>query len=289
MTVIKQVAITSKAHLKNLARYLDDERFLMRGSQYLVDERRWSAEMDSTRRAYGHNSTPRGKNTFMFHQIIAFNPDECSMNGGPMAPKDCMEFAKEWIEKRYPHQEAVYVLHREHCNADGTDRFAVHIGINRTDLQTGLRLNEGPSRYAKVERANAMRDMDKRWGLSQLQRGMRNSQTHSIQPTKAEEKMAARGMLSDKEFLRQRIRVHTREIAMGVFGGNRMRELARRLEKDGITMSRARESAKIMFQSESGYRMSGHRLGEEFRPDGLERDLQIEHQLDEERGMGLDA
>lgn len=82
----------------------------------------------------------------MCHQVIAFNPDECDINGGKMTPARCMEFAREWVEGRYPDQEAVWVLHRERCAADGTRRYAVHVGINRTNLETGRRLNEGRSK-----------------------------------------------------------------------------------------------------------------------------------------------
>ena len=59
MTAIKQVAVTSTAHMTNLARYLDDGRAIARGSQNLADERAWSREMDATREAYGHNEPSR--------------------------------------------------------------------------------------------------------------------------------------------------------------------------------------------------------------------------------------
>lgn len=145
MTAIKQVSVTSAAHLKSLSGYLNDERALMRDSQNLVDESRWAEEMDRTRETYGHNSPSRAGAavTYMYHHVIGFNPDECSCNGGSMTPEKCMQFAREWVQGRYPNQEAVWVLHKEHCTADSTDRYAVHVGINRTDLETGNRLHEG--------------------------------------------------------------------------------------------------------------------------------------------------
>ena len=115
MTAIKQVSVTSVAHLKSLSGYLNDERALMRDSQNLVDESRWAEEMDRTREAYGHNSPSRAGTsvTYMYHHIIGFNPDECSCNGGPMTPEKCMRFSREWVQGRYPNQEAVWVLHKE--------------------------------------------------------------------------------------------------------------------------------------------------------------------------------
>ncbi len=56
MTAIKQKAVCSPGHWKNVAKYLDDERALARASQNLADESRWAAEMDATREAYGHNA-----------------------------------------------------------------------------------------------------------------------------------------------------------------------------------------------------------------------------------------
>lgn len=84
----------------------------------------------------------------MQHQVIGFNPDECSCNGGPMTPSRCMEYARDYIAKRYPNQEIVIVLHEERCRSDGSARFAAHLAINRTDLETGRRLNDGPARAA---------------------------------------------------------------------------------------------------------------------------------------------
>ncbi|MBR2789943.1 MAG: hypothetical protein IKD70_04925, partial [Eggerthellaceae bacterium] len=117
MSAIKQIGITTPAHVKNVGGYLDDARALARDSQHLINEKNWSKEMERTREAYGHNTPSRAgaKNTFMYHQIIGFNPDECSMNGGKMTPEKCMEYARQWVEKRYPNQEAVWVLHREGC------------------------------------------------------------------------------------------------------------------------------------------------------------------------------
>lgn len=177
MTAIKTKAVTSAGHVGNLGKYLNDDRALLRDSQHIVNDRRWEKEMDATREAYGHNDPSRAgaKVTYMYHQVIGFNPDECSCNDGKMTPEKCMDFAREWVRNRYPSQEAVWVLHQEHCNADGTDRYAVHIGINRTDLETGKRLCEGRGQKAKVERANAMRQQDGRWGLRQMAKGERTA------------------------------------------------------------------------------------------------------------------
>lgn len=103
VTAIKQVAVTSAAHAGSLGKYLNDERALMRDSRHIVNEGRWLEEMDATREAYGHNAPGRAgaSTTYMYHQVIGFNPDECSCNGGKMTPKKCMEFAKDWVQTRY--------------------------------------------------------------------------------------------------------------------------------------------------------------------------------------------
>ena len=105
MTAVKQVAITRMQHLKSLANYLDNtnERHVVagHGSQNLVEERNWAREMDATREAYGHNRAARkgANNTFMYHQILAFNPSECSMNGGKMDERACLEYAREYVRQ----------------------------------------------------------------------------------------------------------------------------------------------------------------------------------------------
>ena len=291
MTAIKTKAVTSAGHVGNLGKYLNDDRALLRDSQHIVNDRRWEKEMDATREAYGHNDPSRAgaKVTYMYHQVIGFNPDECSCNDGKMTPEKCMDFAREWVRNRYPSQEAVWVLHQEHCNADGTDRYAVHIGINRTDLETGKRLCEGRGQKAKVERANAMRRQDGRWGLRQMAKGERNSRVHAMQPTRAEKAMRARGVQPDKAYIRQHVRQHVREISRGDAPGNRMRELSRRLEADGIKMSMSKGGKQVKFQREgSGFEVGGSRLGRGFSMSGIAKGLGMEAGLQVARGVSQD-
>lgn len=276
MTAIKQVSVTNAKHAKNLGGYLNDERALLRDSQNISNQARWESEMEKTRAAYGHDRPSRAgaANTVMYHQVIAFNPDECSCNGGKMTPEMCMDFAKEWVSERYPNQEAIWVLHVEKCKADRTSRYAIHVGINRTDLETGRRLDEGRSKGAKVARANAMRKMDEKWGLRQMVKGQRNSRAHAMQPTKAEKEMRARGVTPDKDFIRARVRHHAQAIAASSSVSNPMRELAQRLERDGIRMTRSKDGKGLKFQKEGTKReISGHRLGRGYSAQGLAKGM----------------
>lgn len=272
MTAIKQVAVTSSGHVQNLGRYINDERSLMRDSQHILIEDKWAQEMEATREAYGHNKQGRAgaATTYMYHQVIAFNPDECSCNGGKMTPERCMEFARDWVCGRYPAQEAVWVLHREHCKADGTSRYAVHIGINRTNLETGNRLCEGRGEKAKRDRAQAMRALDAKWQLRQMVKGVRNSKVHAMQPSRAEKEMRARGCQSDKAYIREQVRTRVREISREAPVGNRMTELAKRLRCDGIDMSISKSRKRVQFQRKgSSFKVGGSRLGRGFSLKGL--------------------
>lgn len=49
------------------------------------------------------------------------------------------------------------------------------MAINRSDLMTGKRLDEGRSRQASVRRASALREMDQKWGLKQVEKDKKNS------------------------------------------------------------------------------------------------------------------
>lgn len=278
MTAIKQVAVTTTAHAKNLGKYLNDDRALARDSQHIMDESRWEKEMAATRAAYGHDVPSRAgaANTVMFHQVLAFNPDECDINGGKMTPEKCMEYAKEWVEGKYANQEAVWVLHREHCKADGTDRYAAHLGVNRSDLATGKRLNEGPSKHAKIERANAVRDMDRKWGLRQMVANERNSLVHARQPTRAEKEMAGRGVRSDKAYIRQAVKASVREVQADPQSNN-VRALAKSLDAKGITMTVAKSGKDFTFERrKTGLRVNGNKLGRGFGHGGLVRALGME-------------
>lgn len=279
MTAIKQVTVTSTSHLKALGKYLDDGRALARSSQNVLDDRpgRWQREFAETRAAYGHDKPSRAgaKSALVVHQVLGFNPDEISKYGGPISPEKAMEFAKEWLSTRYGDFEAVYVLHMEHCAADNTDRFAVHAAINVSSLDgSGKRLWEGPAKQAKVARAKAMREMDARWGLRQMERGTRNSQVHAMQPSRAEKEIARRGEKSDKAYIRERVSERVREIAAENPTGNRMRELSKRLEADGIEMTRSRSGKQLQFRRPgSGFKVNGNRLGRGFSPAGIAKGL----------------
>lgn len=223
MTIIKQRAVTEKGHQRNLRAYInDDKKVLLRDSQNMEDCKnlnRWATFMEETRKAFGQDKAARrvrdkktgelvqAKNTIMYHQILAFLPDECDINGGKLSPEDCMRYAKEYVRRHYPNQQVVLALHNEYCKEDKTHRYAVHMVINRSDLSTGKRLAEGLSKSAKVERASRIRKMDKAWGLKQVERDERNSSVHKKQPSKVEKEIEGRGGKSYKMNLRELCRI----------------------------------------------------------------------------------
>lgn len=227
MTVIKQTGVQSNSHMKNLRGYINDDRkVILRDSLNMdgcTNPKRWAHHMWMTREAYGHNKAARrirdkktgelkeAKNTILFHQILGFNPDECDLNGGQLSPEDCMRYAKEYVERHYPNQQIVMALHNEYCKADKTHRYAVHIVINRTDLSTGKRLDEGRGKSAKVKRASRVRKLDEEWGLKQVVEGERNSVIHKKQPSKVERELASRGIDSYKTNLRELCRIASEE------------------------------------------------------------------------------
>lgn len=205
MTIIKQKSVSHERHANNLRDYINDKDALLRDGQNLIDEKDWFGEMDDTREAAGHNVASRqgAKNVIMYHQIVAFLPEEADLNGGKMSPEKCMEYARQYAQRRYPNQQIAFALHKEHCKADGTDRYAVHMAINRTDLETGKRLSEGRGEIAKIDRANTMRELDQQWGLQQVEKDKPNSKLHNRQARGAEKEILQRGEKSYKHNLRQ--------------------------------------------------------------------------------------
>ena len=219
MTIVKQGGVSTRGHQDNLRKYINDDRkVLLRDSQNMEecrDLRRWAAHMERTRRAFGHDKASRrtrdpktgelvaGRNTALYHQVLAFLPDECDVNGGRLSPEDCMAYAREYAAAYYPNQQVVMALHDEWCREDRTHRYAVHLVINRTDLSTGRRLDEGLGRSAKQMRAERVRKMDAAWGLKQVEEGVRNSAVHKRQPSKVEREIEGRGGRSYKTNLRE--------------------------------------------------------------------------------------
>lgn len=218
MTIIKQQSVSSQSHQKHLRDYINNDRkVLLREAQNMelcTDLKQWASFMAKTRASFGHDKSARkgkdgkpAKNTILYHQILAFLPDECDVNKRQLSPEDCMRYAKEYAEKHYPHQQIVFALHKEYCREDRTYRYAVHMVINRSDLSTGKRLAEGRGKQAKVERAKRVRALDKAWDLQQVEEGVSNSKVHKKQPSKIEKELALRGERSYKTNLRELCRL----------------------------------------------------------------------------------
>lgn len=246
MTAIKQTSVCSEKHLSRLKDYLswDRDKALAHDTQNIISEERWFQEMADTRKAMGHDKPGKAgaKCTYMQHQILGFLPDECNLNGGKMTPEMCMRYARDYVAERYPNQEVVIVLHRERCRSDDTDRYAAHLGINRSDLETGRRLDEGPARKAAAARVKTVRTLDERYGLKQLERGKANSRVHARQPGREERDMARKGQAERSENARVRVAVARRVEEVGRMRDcpDRMAELDRRLRRDGIELARSK-------------------------------------------------
>lgn len=141
MTIIRQWAITNSTRGDMRKLMNEDERILIRDEQFLpsinggsASWRKWDSLMEGTRRMFGHDKPSRhvrdkktgelvqAKNTIMYHQILAFLPDECDINGGKLTPEDCMAYAKEYIEKYYPTHEVVYAVLKYRYVSDGIEK-----------------------------------------------------------------------------------------------------------------------------------------------------------------------
>lgn len=280
MTIIKQRAVTENSHQRNLRAYINDDRkVLLRGSQnmeHCTNIKRWASFMEATRRRYGHDKSSRhirdkktgklvdAKNTILYHQILGFLPEECSCNGGKLTPDDCLRYAKEYAAKFYPHQEVVFAVHNEYCKADKTHRYAVHMVINRSDLETGNRLDEGRGKSAKVKRASRIRDMDAEWGLHQVERDEANSRIHKKQPSKVEREIEARGGRSYKYNLRELCRIAAQR-AEDIY------EFREMLEGWGVETEFRRGRMYVTDTDHNRYSFSVKRLDADLGPEGLAR------------------
>ena len=280
MTVIKQQSVTESSHQKHLRDYINnDKKVLLRDEQNMAgchDLKQWASFMSRTRDRYGHNKSARksrdketgeiieAKNTILYHQVLAFLPDECDVNGGRLTPEDCMRFAKEYASRYYPNQQIVFALHKEHCKEDHTYRYAIHMVINRSNIVTGKRLAEGTGAQAKRNRANRVRTMDKEWGLQQVEEGVQNSKVHAKQPSKIEKEIESRGVRSYKTNLRELCRIAAQRAANLV----EYREL---LEGWGVDTQFRRGRMYVTDTDNARYSFSVTKLDASLNPEGLER------------------
>lgn len=283
MTVIKQQSVTENSHQKHLRDYINnDKKVLLRDEQNMTgcrDLKQWASFMSRTRDHYGHNKSARkirdketgelvdAKNTILYHQVLAFLPDECDVNGGKLKPEDCMRFAKEYASRYYPNQQIVFALHKEHCKEDHTYRYAIHMVINRSNLATGTRIDEGASANAKKKRAARVRTMDKEWGLKQVEEGVQNSKVHAKQPSKIEKEIASRGVRSYKTNLRELCRIAARR------AGNLV-EYRELLEGWGVDTQFRRGRMYVTDMDNARYSFSVTKLDASLNPAGLERAFQ---------------
>lgn len=203
MTAIKQKSVSNKNHGRNLMKYFGDKRGLLRDTQNLINPHKWYSEMELTRKEFGHDKARAlAKNTIIYHQMLNFLPDECDVNGGLLTPELCMKYAKEYALTYYPNHQIAFVLHKEHRTNDDVYSYTVHMAINRTNLSTGNRLDEGKGNVGKRKRAKQVRDMDDKWDLSQLKEGVKNSKVHDKQPDRIEREIDSREGFSYKMNLR---------------------------------------------------------------------------------------
>lgn len=206
MTVIKQKSVSSDRYAKNVRKYINGKHALARDGWNIECDKYWFSKMAMTRKVFHHDKPSRAgaKNVTILHQILAFLPEECSCNGGKMTPEKCMSYAKEWVAQHYPNQQVIFALHEESDKAG--KRYAVHMAINRTDLQTGKRCDTG-GRRGKYERASWVREMDDAWNLTQLEKGKKNSKIRDRQPRDIEKEIIDRGEYSYKNNLRELIHI----------------------------------------------------------------------------------
>lgn len=272
--------------MKSLSGYLDraseKHDVLDFDSQNLNDPDQWADEFARTRAAYGHDKAAKKgcRNTVCYHHILAFNPDECDVNGGKLTRADCMDYAREWCGRWYPNQEAAWALHLEKA-PDGTERYAVHVAINRTDLSTGKRLDEGRASRQKTLHAKRVREMDEERGLKQLERGVRNSAAHARQQSRGEQRAREAGRAEDAAYktdldrVREAVSASAAEVAASG-SENKMRDLARSLEAKGIGMhvsadkgaDKAHRRREVVFDYQpSGRSAKGTAGGRESRPE----------------------
>ena len=200
MSIIKQRSVVSPKHAKSLRKYINKKDALLQETQNIKLGDDWYKAMQMTRDIQAGMSRKQKEGTKsakIYHQIIAFLPDEIDLYGGKMTPELCMKYARQYAERHYKNHEIVFVLHKEYCKADDTYRYAIHMSINRIDLETMKKLTVPSIFKAKKQRVEWIREMDEEWNLAQVKEGQPNSKIHALQPFKSEKNITSRGQSQD--------------------------------------------------------------------------------------------
>ena len=202
------------------------------------------------------------KNTILYHQVLAFLPDECDVNGGKLKPEDCMRFAKEYASRYYPNQQIVFALHKEHCKEDHTYRYAIHMVINRTNLAPEPALMREPVRMPKETRRPRAHH-GQGVGIAASEGRRAELQGHAKQPSKIEKEIESRGVRSYKTNLRELCRIAAQRAANLV----EYREL---LEGWGVDTQFRRGRMYVTDTDNARYSFSVTKLDASLNPEGLE-------------------
>lgn len=237
MTAIKLAgAVKSARHWTNACDYVSDERAIARDTLNIANPHQWQREMESTRAAYGHDQSGRVgvRPTLAYHEVIAFLPDECDMHGGLVTAERAMGYAREYISRAYPNQEAALALH------DEGGRWAVHAVINRTDLETGRRHDRNAR--ARHEMHEVQHEMDERYGLlADLERGKHYSRVQGRSGhTRETRAIEARGEHSWKLEA-------ARQIAQAAQASRGARDFSRELTERGISLTVPHKGAEPVY------------------------------------------
>lgn len=267
MTVLKTCGVVT-ASFARLQRYIEREgKWAGTRCLNIADERDWAREMDQTLTV--ENVAVRTKKRG-YHAILAFNPDE-------VRPRDAdgeidraafgyaLDYSVEFARRAYPGCQVAAGAHLERCDADGTERVAVHIAVCRAVIEegeypdgnghiarTGTLFDRSPS----VARAQVriVRDLDGQAGFRQLRRGENVAALRVRGTSKEERRMRERGQVPYKDSMRA-------ALLESVEGSRSLAELASRMGERGFSLDTARSKANITVVDADGHRARVSTLG----------------------------
>lgn len=109
-----------------------DERKDIGSPEHLKEAILWDAEMDATRRSFGHDEPWRGKPARTFKHFVLSPDPEDSIGLDALRELSC-----EWALRFFPDNQVAIVYHDD--NAKGIPH--AHIVVNSTNLATGNRMH----------------------------------------------------------------------------------------------------------------------------------------------------
>ena len=247
-------SVSGHNSVRALKKYLErDGRARQTVMLNLGDERTWAADMDATRKSFGHDKKRGGRGRCRFYEHFIISPDP--EDAAALDRERVCALALQWASEQFPDHECAIILHDDTARAG----FHAHVVVNCSNLATGLKLQISDNRSDEL--AHDLQRIAERLGFSTLPDLPLQEKREEVSRTFAERGMAERGRTPWKEEIRRAV------AAAGVDAPD-FATLSRNLKRMGFSM-RLTEKGITYTHADGIHEATDRTLGAAFSKKGI--------------------